>query len=167
MSIEAFTPAHPRWPAYVDHLTRTHMERWTLDADGMPLPNLHYLGAISNEGVVGSLTLLVQDILLPAGAAQQQPPVLTGPDGMALRETFVQTYVVEPNYRRHGFGRALQIAAIKLTRQWGCYQMRSWSSADKNMNYALKLELGFAALPAIQTSTDGEPISGVHFIKTV
>jgi GNAT superfamily N-acetyltransferase len=42
-----------------------------------------------------------------------------------LRETFVATFAVDAAYRRHGYGRALQTAALKMTRALGCYQMRS------------------------------------------
>lgn len=52
--------------------------------------------------------------------------------------------------------------ALELTCALGACQMRSWSSLDKTANYALKLSLGFAAHPAVQTAgLTGEPISGV------
>ena len=92
---------------------------------------------------------------------------LTFGDGEPLYEMFVQTFAVEAAFRRRGHGRALQQAALALTAERGCHQMRSWSSLDKPEKYALKLALGFAVHPAISEAGNGQQISGVYFIKTV
>lgn len=145
------------------------MARWVFDGDSGALrPDLHCLGVLVGEQIAGHITLRVQPVLIPAtewSGGQAAP--LPGPDGAPLSETFVQTFAVEAAHRRQGFGRALQLAALDLTRALGGYQMRSWSSLDKSANYALKLSLGFAAHPAVQVTSSGQAISGVYFVKTV
>ena len=47
----------------------------------------------------------------------------------------MQTFAVEPDFRRQGHGRALQLAALDMSARLGCYQMRSWSTVDKQANY--------------------------------
>ena len=84
-----------------------------------------------------------------------------------MRETFAQTFAVEEVYRRRGHGRALQLEALTLTKDLGAHQMRSWSSLDKQANYALKMNLGFAVCPAVYETDAGLKVSGVYFVKTV
>lgn len=169
MPVDRFAPDDALWPAYVAHLQRIGQARWVVDADGQPLAaDAHFLGVIIGENVVGHISLKVQPILIPATEwAGGQATPLAGPDGDPLRETFVQTFAVEEVHRRQGYGRALQLAALDLTRDLGCYQMRSWSSLDKPANYALKLSLGFAAHPAKSDTPAGYAVSGVYFVKTV
>lgn len=162
--VTTFTSSHPLWPAYTAHLNRVDMARWVLTADGAPLPGMHFLGVAHGEDVIGHLTLMVQPLATPAADASPGTP-LTGPDGAPLCEAFVQTFAVEQDHRRQGHGRALQLAALVLARDLGCYQMRSWSSLDKGANYALKLSLGFLACPAIYTTPNGQHIPGVYFVK--
>ncbi len=165
---EQFAPKHPLWTEYVAHLERVNMAKWIMDEKGQPLPNVYFSGICDGNKVVGHISIQVQDIVSPATewSKGKEVPVL-GADGKILRETFVQTFAVEKTYRRQGHGSALQLSALKLTKELGCYQMRSWSSADKNANYALKLKLGFAAHPAVSQTMDGQSISGVYFVKTV
>jgi GNAT superfamily N-acetyltransferase len=144
------------------------MARWALGtAADRPSPNLYFLGVIAHEGVIGHISLRVQDLVIPETTwSAGQDHRLLGVDGHPLRETFVNTFAVDESHRRQGYGRALQLAALDLTRGLGCYQMRSWSSLDKTANFALKLGLGFAAFPAIQETGDRQMISGVYFVKT-
>jgi GNAT superfamily N-acetyltransferase len=169
IAVERFTPYHSRWPAYVAHLERVAMARdVALEPDGRPKDGAIYLGVVAAGEVVGNIAITVQDMIVPAtewSGGRETP--LTAADGRPLRETFVESFGVEEAYRRRGFGRVLQLAALDLTRALGCYQMRSWSSVDKQANYALKLALGFAAHPAIYVSRRGVPISGVYWVKTV
>ncbi|HEX3049204.1 MAG TPA: GNAT family N-acetyltransferase [Aggregatilineaceae bacterium] len=168
MDILTFTYTDPHWPAYLAHLERVNMARWATDEGGLPKPGVYYLGAWDHDQVVGNLSLKWQPIVIPATDwSGGHPAPLLGPDGEPLHETFVNTFAVEEAHQRQGYGRALQLAALDLTRDLGGYQMRSWSSLDKSANYALKLSLGFSAHPEIQEAYNGQKISGVYFIKKV
>lgn len=160
----AFSSDQPRWSAYVNHLERVDMARWVVTPEGAALPGIHYLGIARDEDVIGHLTLIVQPLATP-GTPGSASALLSAPDGVPLTEAFVQTFAVEPDYRRQGHGRALQEAALALAGRLGCYQMRSWSSLDKTANYALKIRLGFATCPAIYTTSSGQSIPGVYFVK--
>lgn len=63
---------------------------------------------------------------------------------------------------RHG-----AMEGLRLTKDLGAYQMCSWSSLDRQVNYALKLNLGFAVCPAVYETDSGLKVSGVYFVKTV
>ena len=144
------------------------MARWVLDDDAQPHPDHYFLAALADDRIVGNLTIRVQNLVVPGTAwSAGRDHTLTDPDGFPLRETFVATFAVDEAHRRRGYGRALQLAALDLTRDLGCYQLRSWSSLDKPANYALKLSLGFAIHPAIQEAHTGQQISGVYFVRTV
>ena len=157
--INQFTPDHQHWENYVTHLERHNMARWVLSDDHQPQPDHLCLGAISgNHDVIGNLVLAVQPITFPEtewGAGHGH--ALTGPDGIPLRETFIATFAVDEAYRRQGYGRALQCAALDLTRELGCYQMRSWSSLDKVANFALKFPLWYLGSDRI----DNNHVDGV------
>jgi GNAT superfamily N-acetyltransferase len=166
--VERFTPAHAHWPAYLAHLHRAGDARWVLDASDQPNASTHFLGIQSGNEVIANLTLKHQPItLLPTDETGGESRWLTGPDGLPLDELFVQTFTVEQPYRRRGYGTALQCAALDLAAELGCHQLRSWSSSDRQANYALKIKLGFAAHPAIFTTDSGLRVSGVYFVKTV
>ncbi|GAB4569276.1 MAG: hypothetical protein Kow0077_01530 [Anaerolineae bacterium] len=168
MSVQRLHPADSRWPEFVDHLRRMNMARWVLDAQNHLKPDLYCLAALADDQIAGHLTMKRQPLVTPATAwSGNRSTALTGPDGSPLLEMFVLTFGVEEALRRRGFGRALQLAAIELARGEGCYQLRSWSSQDKPANYALKISLGFAVHPAIETTLDGTKISGVYFVRTV
>jgi GNAT superfamily N-acetyltransferase len=143
------------------------MARWALD-DGQPAPDAYFLGVMDADQVIGHISVRVQNLVIPPTEwSAGQDHGLRGPAGEPLRETFVNTFAVDETHRRQGYGRALQIAALDLTRELGCYQMRSWSSLDKTANFALKISLGFAVFPAVYTTGSGQPISGAYFIRTV
>ncbi|NLX09846.1 MAG: GNAT family N-acetyltransferase [Chloroflexi bacterium] len=170
MVIEEFGLEHPQWVAYVAHLVRVDAARWVLDdvESGEPKTGCLYLGALEGEQVIGHIALFDQPIIIPATAwSGNVATPLTGPDGVQLRETFVQSFAVDEAYREQGVGRELQLAALAMTADLGCIQMRSWSSLDKRANFALKLSLGFAVHPAITETASGEKVCGAYFIKTV
>ncbi len=168
MPVESFTLEHRLWPACVEHLERVGMAHWVLDDNRQPKPGIYFLGVVEGDAVVGHITLLLQDIVCPETEwSSEMDRTVRLPDGEPLRETFVQTFAVDQEHRRRGYGLALQKAALALTRELGCYQMRSWSSLDKPANYALKLSLGFAVHPATYEAPGGQQISGVYFVKTV
>ncbi len=166
MRVEQFHDRHPLWQRCLDHLTCLDMARRIVDGSGTLKPALYVLCAVIDEHVAGHISLKMQLIPLAAANGADVVPLAT-PDGRRLRELFVQTFGVEAAYRRQGFGRALQLAALDLAKTFGCYQLRSWSTPDKTANYALKISLGFAALPATQQTPGGDTVSGVYFVKTI
>ncbi|MCB9449879.1 MAG: GNAT family N-acetyltransferase [Anaerolineaceae bacterium] len=155
------------WSLLIQHLKNVKMLNHAT-INGQPKPNCYYLGIIINRAVIGHIAIKRQPIHVPAShISGHEERSLAGPDGNALYEAFVQTFAVEEGYRRTGYGRALQEAALQKAQELGCYQMRSWSSADKLGNYALKIRLGFSIIPALYPMPGGEPISGVYFVKRI
>lgn len=135
---------------------------------GEPKENCFYLGVMMNGVVVGHISIRKQAMVVPSSILNGHcETMLKTPDGNGLHEAFVMSFGVEVVQRRLGYGRALQEAALAKARALGCYQMRSWSSADRAENYALKLSMGFAALPALYPVPGGQPISGVYFVKRI
>ena len=168
MKVEQFTPKHRLWSSYLSHLRRVDMASSVLDDQEQPHTSLCCLGAIDDDSVVGHLTFKMQNIVVPASSLSDgNAVILTGVDGKRLREAFIQTFAVDEEFRRQGYGRSLQVAALALSKAFGCYQMRSWSPLDKPANYLLKLGLGFSMYPAVSNDENGDPIGGVYFVKTV
>jgi GNAT superfamily N-acetyltransferase len=149
----------------VDHLYRTGDARWVLGGEDAR-PDIYYIAAEDREQVIGNITLKAQAIRMPAANGGIGQPVC-GADGRPLCELFVQTFSVEDEYRRQGHGRALQTAALALAHKLNCHQVRSWSSADRVANHALKVEMGFAIHPGTFRTAAGQEISGVYFVKAV
>ncbi|NDJ34078.1 MAG: GNAT family N-acetyltransferase [Chloroflexi bacterium] len=136
--------------------------------EGQPKPDTTYLGVTVEGAVIGHIAIRRQRLEVPPSALTGGAPlVLHDGVGRPLDEMFVQTFAVEDGHRRQVHGRRLQQAAIQQTRQQGCYQLRSWSSADAVANYALKLSLGFAVHPALYPMPGGAPLSGVYFVMVV
>ncbi len=169
MTVLELTPAHPRWPDYCAHLHACDHGQWVLDEHNAPLQQgLVFLAALEGDEIVGSLSLLPQQITIPpTDWAEDRDRVLRDAEGNPIFETLVQTFFVDPPHRRQGHGRALQLAALQKTRELGCFQMRSWSSLDKPANYQLKLSLGFAFHPEVQVTASGLKVSGGYFVRTV
>jgi GNAT superfamily N-acetyltransferase len=165
VTVNAFGPDHPGWQAYADHLTRVNMiQHATLK--GEPKPDGIYLGLSVEGAIVGHISLVKQPLVVPASyLCEDRALYLTDAASTPLYETFVQTFSVEAAHCRKGYGRALQEAAIEKSQEAGCYQMRSWSSADRRENYALKISLGFAMHPALYPMPGSAPLSGIYFIK--
>jgi GNAT superfamily N-acetyltransferase len=166
MAVERFSQDHPLWGAYLEHLDRVEMARWVLDPDGHPLPELVFLGMVEEGIVIGHIALRVQDILVPA-LDRNENEILIGPGGQPLRETFVFTFAVDEPHRHRGHGRALQTAAIALTKALNCFQIRTWVPLDRPINYALNLGMGFAVHPDVKQTPNGVRLGGVYFVKTV
>jgi GNAT superfamily N-acetyltransferase len=162
-------PGEPRWTAMVDYLKACDQACWVLDKDDQPLQeDLTFLAVIVNGQVVADLTLLKRPIEVPPSEwAGGRERILRNPAGQPLYETFVQTFRVEEAHRRKGYGRALQLEALRVTKVLGCIQMRSWSSLDKPANYQLKFSLGFGFHPDIQQTASGLQVSGGYFVKRV
>ncbi len=167
IQIIPLTPPHPLWNTLLEHLAAVDMTRSALEGN-QPKPDTHYFAACLGEAIAGHISFRVQPLMVePSALSQHQPQPLTDDDGVALKETFVQTFAVLEVYRRRGYGRALQAAALEATRALNCWQMRSWSSIDKHANYALKLSMGFAACPALFPMPGGSSIAGVYFVQRV
>jgi len=123
---------------------------------------------VVEDQVVADLTLLKCPIEVPSSEwAGDRDRLLRDESGQPLYETFVQTFHVAEEHRRKGYGRALQLEALQVTKELGCIQMRSWSSLDKPANYQLKLSLGFGFHPEIQQTASGLKVSGGYFVKRV
>lgn len=169
MQVFHYSPDKPNWHAYITHLHQNGQARWVLDQRDQPQSReIIFLGIEQDHAVGASLSLKVQPIVIPATEwAGGKETELKSLEGELLKETFVQTFFVDEAYRRQGLGEALQREALEVTRQLGCYQMRSWSSQDKDANYRLKLKLGFAAHPAVYETDSGLKVSGLYFVKTV
>jgi GNAT superfamily N-acetyltransferase len=167
--VTQFSPNQPGWQAYTTHLKNCDQARWVLDVDDLPKSDdLIFLGVQDGDAVVANLTLKAQPIVIPATEwAGGVETVLKGPDGEALTETYVQTFHVDEACRRRGIGEQLQRAGLAHTQQLGCYQMRSWSSLNRDANYQLKLKLGFAAHPAVHQADSGLLVSGIYFVMAV
>ena len=110
--------------------------------------------ATSDDAVVGFLRLVTQKI----GADDELPPTVFA--GKPLVEAKVMAFGVLAPYRRQGIGWALQAAAIELSRQLGCYQLRSYSSGDKEANHRLKIAMGFA----MHRTVRGNDQQGAYFV---
>lgn len=162
-----FTKDLTDWQAYVEHLTRVKMLSSATN-QGEPKENCFYLGIAIADQVIGHLTFRQQPLVVPCSSLTDgHEMVMTDRYETPLDEIFVQSFAVEAGYRRQGYGRALQQRALRKAHELGCYQMRSWSSADKRENYALKIDLGFAVQPALYPMPGGTPISGVYFVKRI
>lgn len=160
INVIRITPDNPQWAELLAHLERTGNLRHVSEGQDIK-QHLFFLGAIVGKQVVGHISLEKQVLSVPS-----QPPTAMSLGGKVLWESYVQTFSVEEAYRRQGIGTALQQAAVELSREEGCYQMRSWSSLDKDANYALKFGLGFTFCPGIFTvPRTGEQIPGGWFIK--
>ena len=169
MQVFHYSPDKPNWKLYVAHLRHNDQARWVLNGRDRPkFEEMVLLGIEQDGAIVASLTLKVQPIVTPATVwAGGKETVLKDADGEMLTETFVQTFYVNEAYRRRGLGELLQQEGVAATRQLGCYQMRSWSSLDRDANYQLKLKLGFAAHPAVYETDSGLQVSGIYFVKKV
>lgn len=167
ITVREFFAQQPEWQAYLTHLTAVNMLN-SATHYGEPKENCFYMGILSDSVVVGHISIRKQAMVVPSSTLNAHHEVmLKGLDGAGLYEAFVMSFAVDVVQRRLGYGRALQQAALEKAGALGCYQMRSWSSADRTENYALKLSMGFAAVPALYPVPGGPPISGVYFVKRI
>ncbi len=167
ISVREFFAQQAEWQAYLTHLSAVNMLH-SATHHGEPKENCFYLGVVLDDAVIGHISIRKQALVVPSSTLNAHHEVmLRGADGTGLHEAFVMSFAVEVAQRRLGYGRALQEAAVEKARALGCYQMRSWSSADRTENYALKLSMGFAVVPALYPVPGGTPISGVYFVKRI
>lgn len=150
--IEQVDPGRPLWDKVRRHLEKSGDWQWIND-DGALKDGIIVLAAVAGGKAVGSISLSIQPVA-NLGKAEKD---------LKLVESFVMTFSVEPEWRRRGIGRALQLAALEASRKKGCWQMRSWSSIDKTTNYLLKLGLGFCFCPAAEHHGN-KKIEGGYFV---
>lgn len=169
MEIVQLKPESAEWPLLVAYLKSGNDARWVLDDEDQPKEDsLIFLVGSADGEVMASLTLIRQEITIPETEwSTDMDRTLRDQAGQPLYETFVQTFRVDEAHRRKGIGRALQIAALRVTEEAGCIQMRSWSSLNASANYALKLSLGFGFHPEVQQTASGLRVSGGYFVKRV
>ena len=162
-------PGEDNWPVLVDYLKDCDQAQWVLNKDDQPKhADMRFLAVVVEGQVVADLTLLKRPIEVPPSEwAGDRERILRDVSGQPLYETFVQTFRVAESHRRKGYGRALQLEALQVTKELGCIQMRSWSSLDKPANYQLKFSLGFGFHPEIQQTASGLKVSGGYFVKRV
>jgi GNAT superfamily N-acetyltransferase len=156
MLISQWNSTHPSWSKLlqiVDDLKQT--DWFTFKADWHL--SSHILVASDADEIMGFLYFVMQEI-----GIEEDHAVVTFA-GQNLVEAKVIAFGVVPNYRRHGIGRELQLAAMALATKLGCYQMRSHSGGDSLANHQLKLALGFSVYPILR----GDDTAGVYFLKTL
>jgi GNAT superfamily N-acetyltransferase len=109
-------------------------------------------------------TLVALDGNTPAGllsiAWRELPPPLP-----PTAEAFIDIIEVAAAYRRRGVARRLVALAAERARSRGAYQLRAWSSADKDAAIPMWRALGFGLCPATTYPRD-EPIEG-YFVARV
>ncbi|MEZ4674296.1 MAG: GNAT family N-acetyltransferase [Caldilineaceae bacterium] len=153
LQIREWSPTHPQWSALQTASDELHQTNWVMARYDWHQSS-HTLVATKGGTVVGFLRLVTQ----PIGADDELPP--TELAGIPLLEAKVLAFGVMESYRRQGIGRALQAAALRLAKNLGCYQLRSYSSGDKVANHQLKLTMGFA----LHRTVRGEDRLGAYFV---
>ena len=133
--------------------------KW-LQKDSKWAPELTVIVATSDTDFIGHISLLKQPITLPIANKEVKY------NDHSIYELFVQTFQVNELYRKLGIGKKLQELALLETKQQACYQLRSWSSFDKKVNYQVKFKLGFCFAPSYIES-NGKKIAGGYFVKRV
>jgi GNAT superfamily N-acetyltransferase len=159
-NIARIDQGHELWAELEEHLQRSGDWRWVSNEQGI-LPGVRFIAALCDGRVVGHISLKQQELEVPS-----EPPTSLSLSGRNVYENFVQTFHVDEAYRRQGLGSALQLEALEWSRELGCFQLRSWSSLDRQANYALKLKLGFAFCPGTYVVPSiGQQIPGGWFVK--
>ena len=153
MQVEYWTLEHPRWEDLAAMAASVNETRvltvlfdWHIES--------HIFVALADDAVVGYLRYCTQPI-----GPDNDCPALTL-DGVELIEGKVMGFYVLEAWRRMGFGRSLQQAALTHAKSIGYYQLRSRSSAEKTANHQLKLNMGFSAVPTIRSGGR----QGVYFL---
>jgi GNAT superfamily N-acetyltransferase len=154
--IEQWSAEHPRWPELWAVVARLGQEDW-MNAVFEWHRSHHVLVALEDGQVAGFLRFVVQDI----GLEDDHDLLIF--NGAALSEAKVLAFGVPDERRNRGLGRALQLAAMDVARELGCYQMRSHSGGESQANHYLKLALGFAVFPVLR----GDDTAGVYFSKAL
>ncbi len=145
------------WQSFIDNLKEAKMLKY-VDLDSSDY--LYIVNVVDNK-VVGHITLVKNALEIPL---LEKQPIEHNEE--KLFEYFVQTFFVSEDFRRKGYGKELQEQAFTLSCKNDAYQMRSWSSYNKNANYQLKIDLGFSIHPGHTfIAKTNQYIPGVYFIK--
>jgi len=115
------------------------------------------VGSFKGAELVGVIVICVQVL----GKEQGTPAIIH--EGSALTEAKVIAFSVKPKFRNQGIGKELQLNALSLAKERGCFQLASYSTFDKVENYKVKNSLGFSIQPEVQQ--DGT--MGCYFLKTL
>ena len=141
--IEQWTEDHARWPELMA-LVQEADELRGMEANF----DWHIAGyqfvALEGGKIVGFLRYVTQ----PIGPDNDCPALTLG--NVVLIEGKVMVFYVLEVWRRMGFGRKLQQAALTHAKSLNLYQLRSRSSAEKTANHQLKLSMGFSAVPTFR-----------------
>lgn len=81
-------------------------------------------------------------------------------------EGYINILEVRPAYRKRGIATQLIHLSIQKAREYGAYQMRSWSSEDKVEAIPMWKQLGFGLCPAT-TFPRGQEIHGFFVSKVL
>lgn len=153
LRIEEWDTSHARWNELWQFIEAQNQARWAEIQAEWHLSS-HILVALRDEQIVGFLRFITQVI----GVEEDHEPVTL--NYISLTEAKILAFGVDPAYRGQGIGRSLQEVAIHSAIQYGCYQIRSHSSGDKEANHHLKLSMGFGVHPVVR----GDDIRGVYFV---
>ena len=94
------------------------------------------------------LKACIRYCIQPIGYEQKTAPLTY--KGKVLTEAKINAFAVENDCRNKGIGKNLQKTLIEDAKQRGCYQLSSYSTFDKEANYAVKIALNFCIQPEIQ-----------------
>ncbi|KAA0225022.1 GNAT family N-acetyltransferase [Fimbriimonadia bacterium ATM] len=131
---------------------RHHIERSgeRVEFDWFDERVLLWVALLRNE-IVGHVSCKIEEVdWADCGELQrfeEKPDAVQSRD-LNVTEAFVQSFAVDPAYRRLGVGRRLQTAMVRACKKQGVSQLRSWSSCDAVENYRLKLSMGFCVVPS-------------------
>jgi GNAT superfamily N-acetyltransferase len=154
-SIEVWDEQHPRWEEFVSRIHEVAPEQapFVFGERYRQYSSYLFVALQSNE-VVGFLRFAVQ----PIGPEAKCPPLFL--NGVQLTEAKIHAFAVREDRRGQGIGTELQRRTIHRARELGCYQVASYSSYGRDVNYHVKLSLGFGAQPEVH----GDNEQGVYFI---
>ncbi len=156
VSIESWSPDHRLGREFEAVIEEQGQTRWVTFSADWHLSS-HILLAIADEGVVGFLRFVVQEI----GPEYDRQPVRI--DGVSLTEAKILAFAVDPDHQRRGIGSRLQHTAIGEAQRMGCFQVRSFSAGSNAANHALKLKLGFSVTPDPRKN---DP-DGLQFVRSL
>lgn len=151
--IEQWSTDHPRWPELATMAASVDETRMLMTVFDWLIDSYCFV-ALADDQVVGYLRYCTQ----PIGPDNDCPALVL--DGVELVEGKVIGFYVLEGFRRRGFGRKLQQAALTHAKSLNLYQLRSRSSDEKSANHQLKLSMGFSAVPTIRASGR----AGIYFL---
>jgi GNAT superfamily N-acetyltransferase len=152
---EEWNTTHPRFPEFLQFLQEVEPDQLPFVVGERYAP---YTCPLLVALVAGEPAGAIRFAMQPIGSEERCPALYI--DGVLLTEAKIHVFVVRPDSRGRGIGRALQQWVIRRAGELGCYQVASYSCYDKEANYHIKLSLGFAA----QAEVHGDNEQGVYFL---